>query len=66
MSLALDKILFVRFNNDFVGKILEMNLFFILFYSNPIKYIQIQWFLYKVFYSLTLRCTLFTKKSYVW
>lgn len=39
MLLALKKILSIGFGNDFVRKEgdLELNLFFILFYSNPIK-----------------------------
>lgn len=42
-------------------KDLVLILMFILFYSNPIQKIQIRWFLYKVLYSLTLRCKLSKK-----
>lgn len=65
--LTLNKILFVRFINDFVGekKDLGLNLLFIVFYFNIVKKIQIRWFLDKVFYILTLKY-MFTKKSYVW
>lgn len=47
MLLALNEILSMRFNNDFVGKKdILLILLFILFYSNPTQKIQIRWFIY--------------------